>query len=148
MVNWEGKLNSVQLDITYSKELQQKMKTLDKLILKKHSNYTILVKYCVMAISRNCNSFLMVIERSLSQKGTIKVYENIPTQPWQVHKVFSLQYSEQNKIYKLTYWWNKRIMQLHCRPIFLDFPWNRHPVKWKSANLQIRLDILERLFRW
>ena len=31
----EGKMNSVQFDMTYSKELQQKMKLLDKLILKK-----------------------------------------------------------------------------------------------------------------
>ena len=32
----------------------------------------------------------MGIERSLSQKGIIKVYENIPIQPWQVYKVLSL----------------------------------------------------------
>ena len=30
----EGKMNSVRPDMTYSKELQQKMKMLDKLILK------------------------------------------------------------------------------------------------------------------
>ena len=30
----EGKINSVQLDMTYSKELKQKMKMLDKLTLK------------------------------------------------------------------------------------------------------------------
>ena len=30
----EGKMNSVRLDMTYSKEVQQKMKMLDKLILK------------------------------------------------------------------------------------------------------------------
>ena len=30
----EGKMNSLRLDMTYSKELQQKMKILDKLILK------------------------------------------------------------------------------------------------------------------
>ena len=41
--------------------------------LKKHLNYTISVKYCVMTISRNSNRFLMGIERSLSQKGIMKV---------------------------------------------------------------------------
>ena len=30
----EGKMNSVRLDMTYSKEVQQKMKMYDKLILK------------------------------------------------------------------------------------------------------------------
>ena len=30
----EGKLNNIRPDMTYSKELQQKMKMLDKLILK------------------------------------------------------------------------------------------------------------------
>ena len=49
--------------------------------LKKHLDYTILVKYCVMAISRNSNCFLVGLERSLSQTGVIKVYENIPIQP-------------------------------------------------------------------
>ena len=33
-----------------------------------------------MAISKNSNRFQMVIERSLSQKGIIKVYEIIPIQ--------------------------------------------------------------------
>ena len=35
-LNWSNKLkmNSVRLDMTYSKELQQKIKILDKLILK------------------------------------------------------------------------------------------------------------------
>ena len=56
--------------------------------LKKHLNYTILVKNCVMAISRNSNRFLMGIKRSLSQKGIIKAYENIPIQP--SHEVLSL----------------------------------------------------------
>ena len=60
------------------------------LSLKKHLNYTILMKYCVLAIPRNINRFLMGIERSLPQKGIIKVYENIPIQPSQVHKVLSL----------------------------------------------------------
>ena len=47
---------------------------------KKYLNYIILVKYCVMAVSRNSNHFLRGIERSLSQKGIIKVYENISVQ--------------------------------------------------------------------
>ena len=33
-----------------------------------------------MAISRNINRFLMGIERSISQKGLIKVHENTPIQ--------------------------------------------------------------------
>ena len=41
--------------------------------LKKHLNYTVSVKYCVMTISRNNNRFLMGIERSLSKKGIMKV---------------------------------------------------------------------------
>ena len=45
-----------------------------------------------MAISRNSNRFLMLmgIERILSQKVIIKISENIPLQPQQVRKVFSL----------------------------------------------------------
>ena len=74
-------MKSARLDLTYSKELQQKLKMLEKHILKKHLNYTILVKYCVMVISRNSNRFLTGIERNLSQKGIINVYENIPIQP-------------------------------------------------------------------
>ena len=34
-----------------------------------------------MAKSRNSNRFLMGIGKSLSQKGIIKVYENVPIQP-------------------------------------------------------------------
>ena len=52
-----------------------------KTILKKKNmgqNYTILVNHRAMAISRNSNRFLMGNERSLSQKGIIKVYERIP----------------------------------------------------------------------
>ena len=49
-------------------------------------NYKILVTYCVMAISKNNNCFLMGIARKLSQKEIIKLYQNIPIQPWQVHK--------------------------------------------------------------
>ena len=66
--------------MTYSKELQQRMKMLDKLIVKKHLNYTVLVKYYFMAKSRNSNRFLMSIGRSLSQREIIKVYENTPIQ--------------------------------------------------------------------
>ena len=63
------------------KRITAKNENVGQTYLKKHLNYTILVKYCVMAISRNSNRFLMGIERSLSQKGIIKVYENIPIQP-------------------------------------------------------------------
>ena len=73
----EGKIN--RLDMTYSKTY-----------LQKYLNYTILVKYCVMAITSNNIRFLMGIERSLSQKGIMKVYENILIQPLEVHKVLSL----------------------------------------------------------
>ena len=88
----EGKMYRLWPDMTYSKELQQKMKMLDKLIFKKHFSYTNLVKSCVMTIFRNSNCFLMGNERRLSQIGIIKVYENIPIQPQQVHKVLSLYY--------------------------------------------------------
>ena len=64
--------------------------TYSKTYLQKHLNYTTLVKYCVMAITSNNIRFLMGIERSLSQKGIIKVYENIPIQPMELHKVLSL----------------------------------------------------------
>ena len=50
-----------------------------------------------MAISRNNNCFLMGIERSLSQKGIIKVYKNIPIQLQQVQKVLYNIHSERNK---------------------------------------------------
>ena len=73
-------MNSVRLDMTYSKELQQKNENDRQTYLEKQLNYIILVKYCVMAISSNSNRFLMGIERSLSHKGIIKVYENIPIQ--------------------------------------------------------------------
>ena len=66
------------------------MKMLDESIIKKISIKQILVKYYIMAISRNSNCFLMVIERGLSQRVIIKTKENVPIQPQQVHKVFSL----------------------------------------------------------
>ena len=88
----EGKINSVRLDMTYSKEqrITAENENIGQTYLKKHLNYTIIVKYCVMAISRNSNRFVMGIEKSLSQIEVTKVYENIPIQPWQVRKVFSL----------------------------------------------------------
>ena len=52
---------------------------LDKLLLKTFELH-ILVKYCVMTISRNSNYFVMAIARSLSQKRIVKVHENIPIQ--------------------------------------------------------------------
>ena len=67
-----GKKNSVRFYMTYSIELQKKMRMLDKLIFK---------NICVMAISRNSNRFLMGIERSPSHKKIKKVYESIPVQP-------------------------------------------------------------------
>ena len=48
---------NVRPDMNYSKELQQKMKMLDKL----------------MATSRNGNRLVMAIGRNLSQKGIIKI---------------------------------------------------------------------------
>ena len=70
----EGKVNSVRPDMTYSKELQQKEKMLEKFVLKTFElNIWILVKYCVVPKSRNSNHFLMGIERSLSHKGIIKI---------------------------------------------------------------------------
>ena len=65
------------------------MKMLDEPILKTFElhNLVILVilchvlSYCVMAISRNRNRFVMGIERSTSQKVIRIVYENIPIQP-------------------------------------------------------------------
>ena len=69
----EAKVNSVRPYITYSKELQQKMKMLDKLVLKTFELNNLSVKYCVMATSRNSNHFLMGVERSLSLKGIMKI---------------------------------------------------------------------------
>ena len=66
------------------------MKMLDESIIKNISIKQILVNYYIMAISRNSNCFLMVIERGLSQRVIIKTKENVPIQPQQVHKVFSL----------------------------------------------------------
>ena len=55
-------MNNLWLDMTCnSKELYKKMKISDKLILKNIFNYTGLVKYCAMAISRNSSCFLMNI---------------------------------------------------------------------------------------
>ena len=79
-VSNEGKTNSVRFDMTYSKELQQENENFGQTYRKNHLNYTVLVKYCVMAISRNINRFLMGIGRSISQKGLIKVHENTPIQ--------------------------------------------------------------------
>ena len=64
----EEKVNSVWPDMTYSKELQQKNENVGQTFLKKHLNYKILVKYCLMTISRNSDRFLMRTARSLSQK--------------------------------------------------------------------------------
>ena len=58
-----------------------KNKNVGQTYLKKYFDYTVLVKYLVMAISRNSNRVLMGIEMSLFQKRIIKVYENIPFQP-------------------------------------------------------------------
>ena len=79
-VSNEGKTNSVRFDMTYSKELQQENENFGQTYRKNHLNYTVLVKYCVMARSRNINRFLMGIGRSISQKGLIKVHENTPIQ--------------------------------------------------------------------
>ena len=83
-------MNSVRLWYDLLKRITAKSENVVQAYLKKHLNYTILVKYCVMAISRNRNRFLMGIERSLSQKEIIKVYGNIPIQLWEAHKVLSL----------------------------------------------------------
>ena len=50
-----------------------------------------------LGISRNSNRFLMGIERTLSQRGIIKAYENIPIQPLQVHRVLYNIHSERNQ---------------------------------------------------
>ena len=61
-------MNSVRFHMTYSIELKFLSENFGQTYLQKHFNYTTLVKYCVMAISRNSNRFLMGIERSLSHK--------------------------------------------------------------------------------
>ena len=55
------------------------------------------MKYCVMAISRNSNLFLMGIERSLSQKEIVIVYENIPVKPKEIHEIFFVIFIENGK---------------------------------------------------
>ena len=82
----EGKMNSLRLDMAYSKELQQKMKILDKLTLKTFELHNFGEILCHGHI-QELQSFSDGIERSLSQKGIINVYENIPIQSQQVHKV-------------------------------------------------------------
>ena len=57
------------------KRITAKNENVGQSCLKKHLNQRNLVKYYVIAISRNSNRFLMGIERSLSQKEIIKVYE-------------------------------------------------------------------------
>ena len=63
-----GKINSVRLD-------QQKLKSDGKTYFKKHFNYTIFVKYCVMAISSDSNCFLMGIERSLPKSNYKSIWK-------------------------------------------------------------------------
>ena len=63
-----GKINSVRLD-------QQKLKNDGKTYFKKHFNYTIFVKYCVMAISSDSNCFLMGIERSLPKSNYKSIWK-------------------------------------------------------------------------
>ena len=80
------------------KAITAKIENVGQIYINKHLDYTILVKYCLMAISRTSNRFLIGIEKSLSQKGIIKVYENILIQPSQVHEVLFNIHSERNKI--------------------------------------------------
>ena len=82
-----GKMNRVRLDKV---SLFKRITTNGQNHRKKHLNYAILVKYCVMATFRNCNHFLMGTKSNLLQKGIIKVYEIITIQLLHVHKVLSL----------------------------------------------------------
>ena len=54
------------------KKFAAKNNYVEQTYLKKHLNYTILLNYCVMAISKNSNRSLKGIKRSLSQRGIIK----------------------------------------------------------------------------
>ena len=80
------------------KAITAKNENVGQIYINKHLDYTILVKYCLMAISRTSNRFLIGIEKSLSQKGIIKVYETILIQPSQIHEVLFNIHSERNKI--------------------------------------------------
>ena len=52
-----------------------------------------------MITSRNSNRFLIGTETSLSQKGIIKMKENIPIQPQQAHNFFLYNiHPEKNKM--------------------------------------------------
>ena len=64
-------LRSVFVGYIHFKNLS--IKNVGQNYLKKHLNYAILVKYCVMAISRNSNCFLIRIERRLSQKIIVNI---------------------------------------------------------------------------
>ena len=75
-----GKMNRVLLDKVSLFKRITKHENVGQNHRKKHLNYIILVKYCVMAIFRNCDHFLMGTESNLLQKGIIKVYEIITIQ--------------------------------------------------------------------
>ena len=68
------KMNSVRPDMTYLKELQQKNENVEQTYLEKHLNYTILVKYCAMAISRNSNRWVL---RGISPRKELQKYMKI-----------------------------------------------------------------------
>ena len=96
----EEKMNSIQLDMTHSKRITAKKKNeyVGEIYSKNLLYYTIIVKYCVIALFRNNNRFLMGMEGSLSQKGIIKVYQKLKFNPRRLMK--SLLYnihSEGNK---------------------------------------------------
>ena len=76
-----GKMNRVRLGkVSLFKRITAKHENVGQNHRKKHLNYTILVKYCVMATFRKCNHFPMGTESNLLQKGIIKVYEIITIQ--------------------------------------------------------------------
>ena len=136
-------MNSVRFHMTYSIELKFLSEYFGQTYLQKHFNYTTLVKYCVMAISRNSNRFLMGIERSLSHKRIMFQFNRS-----RFIKFFLDIHSERNNSiellngYELTYWWNNKSMQLQCGPLFLGFRVNRDSVTWKRANLRMISDSL------
>ena len=132
-------MNSLQFD-DLLKSITTRNWNVGQTYHKKHLNYTILVKYCVKAIPRNSNRFLMVIERGLSQKDSAVAGS--------YSSFFIIFIQNGIKRIRITYWWNKRFMQVQCGPLFLDFRGNWHPVTWKRAALRMSPDSREWLFRW
>ena len=86
-----------------------------------------------MTISRASNRFLMGTERSLSQKGIIKIWKNIPVQSQQVHKVFFFIIFIQNGIKRIRI--NLLVKrEIHAATVWTAFSW----FPWKQTSSYVK----------